>query len=415
MTKKSIAIVCNILRPVIGVSAITLLTVLAGVEVRAAEWRIEPALRVAAEFDDNADLSIFTDEEQDISGYVADVSARFAYTSPVTSFFATPRFVSRNYGEEDFDSDDQFLRANFRRDFRSSMFGIGFNYGRELARTGERADAADLEVEDPDDIPVDDSGRVFIRGRRERIEVAPRYSFSLSEKSSLGIGVRHTDTSYDEELSGILNDYTDTSSNLTYRRAWSSRNTAIVMGTYREYESDCPTCFDKSTGYGLSFGYESRLSETTTLSAVVGAENTELESGIEEVNPIVNVSLSRRMKTINLFAQYRRVISGGGGGSLASRDIINLNFRRQLNDRMTAGLGVRAYSTNALKEGPVTFDERDYVQLRALFIWKLNETVSFDVEYRYTIINRERLGESANSNNVLLWLSWRPIPIVRSR
>ena len=134
-----------------------------------------------------------------------------------------------------------------------------------------------------------------------------------------------------------------------------------------------------------------------------------------DVSPVAEVSLLRNFETISLFAQYQRSISGGGGGSLTARDQINLNFRRQLNDKIAAGLGVRAYRTEALEEGAVTVDERDYVQLAALFVWNLTETVALETHYRYTIINREVIGESANSNNIMLWLNWRPTAIVTSR
>ena len=149
---------------------------------------------------------------------------------------------------------------------------------------------------------------------------------------------------------------------------------------------------------------------------MIGAENSELSSGSDDVNPVGNIMLTRSLETITLFAQYSRVISGGGGGALTARDNINIHFRRQLNDRIAAGLGVRAYSTTALEDqGLINVDERDYVQLRALFIWSLSQTVSLDVDYRYTIINRELIGESANSNNIMVWLNWRPTPLVRSR
>jgi hypothetical protein len=99
---------------------------------------------------------------------------------------------------------------------------------------------------------------------------------------------------------------------------------------------------------------------------------------------------------------------------LNARDSINLNFTRELNERISAGLGVRAYQTTAL-ENAVNFDERDYLQLRAQFTWNMTQTWSLEANYRYTFSDREVLGESANSNNVTIWLNYRPTPIIRSR
>ena len=148
--------------------------------------------------------------------------------------------------------------------------------------------------------------------------------------------------------------------------------------------------------------------------AIVGMENTELDTGENDVNPVANIYVRRRLETIIMLAQYRRVISGGGGGSLTARDMLNLNFTRRLNDRVSAGIGVRAYSTSALEEGTITIDERDYLQLRGQFIWNLSRNFSIEANYRYTILNRQIVGEAANSNNITIFLNWRPTPFVRS-
>jgi hypothetical protein len=137
--------------------------------------------------------------------------------------------------------------------------------------------------------------------------------------------------------------------------------------------------------------------------------NTETINGNGSTDPVGEITLTRRLETINLLAQYRRVVSGGGTGNLTARDIININFTRELTERVSAGIGVRAYSTTALREAEGSpFDERDYVQLRAAVAWNLSRTLSFEVTYRYTVLDRVNLGESSNSNNIRLWFNWRP-------
>ena len=187
MTKNNKAVVRGFLRSVIGVGAASLVMILGALNAHAAEWRIEPMLGVAGEFDDNADLTVLTILEQEISGYVVDAAALFGYESPVTSFFATPRLRYRDYNDPDFDANDSFFRFGYDRTFEHSFLRIHGNYGREKARTAERADAADLDLEDPEEIPVDDSGRVFVRDYRERVSILPRYTYSLSQISTLGL------------------------------------------------------------------------------------------------------------------------------------------------------------------------------------------------------------------------------------
>ena len=45
----------------------------------AAEWRFDPVMRAAWDFDDNATLSGRTDEEVELSGYIAEASVDFFY------------------------------------------------------------------------------------------------------------------------------------------------------------------------------------------------------------------------------------------------------------------------------------------------------------------------------------------------
>jgi hypothetical protein len=369
--------------------------------IQAAEWRIEPLIRVAGDFDDNAVLTPRTDVDADISGYIIDASAKFAYSSEITNFFVTPTLRSRDYGDPFFDSDDQFLGFNFDRNTQSGNFRIRGNYDRQSVRTAERSDA-DLEIEDPDEIPDDDTGRIASRNTRETLRLWPAWTYRMSEISSFSARLNFTDTSYDDRIPGVYTDYSNARADLSYQRRWSPRNTAILNGFYREY---MPELGDDGTGFGFQAGFQRSLTEKTQLRAL---------AGVEEINWVADVSLSRRLQTITLLAQYRRSISGGGSGTLYARDAINLNFTRRLNERISAGLGVRAYQTTAL-ENTVNFDERDYLQLRAQVTWNMTQTWSLEANYRYTFSDRELLGESASSNNVTVWLTYRPTPIIRSR
>jgi len=131
--------------------------------------------------------------------------------------------------------------------------------------------------------------------------------------------------------------------------------------------------------------------------------------------PVASLSYVRRQKTTTLLASYRRSISATGAGALGIRDSFSLNFTRSLNDRISAGIGARVYSTNAIDEDTGPLDERDFLQLRANLTWHMSRTFSLQTDYRYTFIDREVLGESSNSNQVTVWLNWTPTPMVRSR
>jgi hypothetical protein len=388
----------------------TALVFFVAISTAEAQWQIEPYLRVAADVDDNAYLSTGTTHDTE-SGYIVEGSARFGYTSEATDFFITPILRTKSYGSDtDLDSDDQFLRFNINHDTRSSNFQMRGNYSRQSVRTAERADT-DFDILDPDEIPDDDSGLVGIKDRREWMQISPTFTYNMSNISSVAVSLNHADVRYDESFLGFLTDYTDTRLGLTYRRIWSERNTGILNATYRTYQTDQGD--NEFDGIGLNVGFDRSLSQTTRFRATAGLEDTDVSGDASEVSWVTDISLVRSLQTISLLAQYRRSISASGSGRLGARDSFNLNFRRDLNDRISAGLGVRAYITNPVDPSIVGFDERSYVQLRSQFTWRVTDVFSIDANYRYSFLDRENIGESANSNQVTIWFNYKPNPIIR--
>jgi hypothetical protein len=390
-------------------AAVVLLGLLC-VENATAEWNFDPVVRAAWDFDDNATLSTRTDQEEKISGLIGELSLGIRNNTENGFFALVPMYRTRKYGSNDNrDSDDQFLN------FSTGLFGVrndlrlSADFARESVRTAEIADA-DLEAElDPDEITDDESGRVGSTARRERIRAKPAWSYQVSDVSSLDATVNFQTISYnDRDLISNLWDYTDTRLRISYRRDLSDRNTGIFSVTARDYTSERPN--SDSTGYGVAAGLTRSLSETTTLRALFGVEQTERDitgtvNVTEDPNFVTDISLVRRMETARLLAQYRQSISASGRGTLSKRNEFNLRFSRDLNDRFTAGLGVRAYTLETV-DG--LSNEQDYVQLRGQLIWRISQTFSMQTDYRYTVLNREILGEGSNSNRITVWFTYQP-------
>ena len=375
-----------------------------------AQWSFEPELGVGAERDDNAKLSTRTDDILDVNGLLYRAEIRANYQSQLTDFFITPKFVSRNYDEEsELDSNDIFVESLYRYRRESSELRIRLNFDDESARTAERSDI-DLDVEDPDDIPDDSTGVVRFEGRRQRIRVRPDWTYDFNDTSSMNVMLNYVDVGYDGQLQQVLKDYSDSRLALTYNRAFSERTIGTLMATGRNYEVADNS--SETTGYGLMAGFNRLLTETTRASVLVGIED--VDSNVSKTDPtwVADISLRRRGQTVNALAQYRRTVNASGSGKLGVRDAVNLNLSRRLSERITAGIGMRAYSTNSLDDLEL-INERDYVQLRAQFIWNITSNFATEVDYRYTFQKRASLEESANSNQVNLWFVYRPNAVDR--
>ncbi|MGI9199778.1 MAG: hypothetical protein ACR2QL_01870 [Woeseiaceae bacterium] len=372
----------------------------------AQDWRFSPEIAVGGEYDDNATLDIRTDEEVELEGYLFDLSAVIAYSSPKSEFSIQPIWRSRNYPDEpDFDSDDVFLNSRYTYIGNANTFGFRANFNSQSIRTAERSDS-DLDVEDPDEIPENDSGRTFRNGTRDILRFSPFWRYQVSDTSSFGATVRYVDASYKDQVVQVLNDYTDARLNLDYRHGVSAVTTLVYGGTVRDYNSEnSDAAID---GYGIFGGFDRAMSSTIQLEARIGVEKTNLSDVESDPEVVGSIRLSRNIETINLYAEYRRFIQASGTTSLAIRDQISVNFRRRLSEKISAGLGARAYKSRGFGDGS-SIDDRNYVQLHASVRWYLVPTFTIETDYRYTVLDRlGAISEGSNANRVNLWFTWRP-------
>ena len=379
---------------------------------QAQEWRFEPIVSVGGEFDDNARLGTRTDEEVELSGLLLDLKADIRYSSATTSFFVQPRVLSRNYNvksdveldETVYDSDDFFLQSQFSHTGKSNTIGFRGTFDEQEVRTAERA-ISDLEIVDPDEFTDDDTGRIVLTGTRSKWRISPYWEYQLSNTSSIGANLDYFDVQYEDVFAGLLSDYSDARLNLNYRRSFSNVNSALLTMTARTY--DVVDTTNDITGYGLMAGFEHALSEKTTLTAMFGFEDTQ-QTGVEYDPEVVGyITLIRNLETIRMFAQYRRSVNASGAG-LDVRNSLNLNFRRRLSEKISAGLGVRAYQSSGV--GSSAFiEDRNYVQLQSTFLWYLSRAFVIEASYRYTVNDRGvEIGGRSNSNQINLWFTYQP-------
>jgi hypothetical protein len=374
-------------------------------------WQLGPVIRFGVESDDNATLNIRTDEEVSLSGLMIDARADVEYSSAKTSFSIQPRVTLRNYPDDpDFDSDDFFVRSDFSHEMQSTTIGFRAFFEQQSVRTAERA-VSDPEIEDPDDITDDETGRILRFGDRNKWRISPNWSYEFSRISSIGVDVDYIDVQYDNVFEGLLEGYTDTRLNVTYRRSFSAVSTGLLMVTGRTYDPELDE--NDITGYGVLAGFEYSLSQKMRLRAMFGIEETD-QSGFDyDREPVGFITLIRNLETIRMSAQYRRSVTGSGSGRLSVRDSIFLNFGRRLNERISAGLGVRAYNSEEGRAG-ITLEERTYIQLRSSFEWYLSRAWVIEADYRYTVNDPgPEVGERANSNQVNLWIVYQPKAISR--
>ena len=372
-----------------------------------AQWSVTPSIAAGLEYDDNPSLNSGLTSITDVFGYALEADASFSYSSPLTDFSFTPRYLGTKYDEfSELDSNDWLLNLDYLYTGERSTFSFRGSYADEAIRRAERSDV-DFDVDDPTDIPDDQSGRVLGSENRQRLQFVPDWYYQIGQRSLIRLGANYLDVSYDRSSNTLLADYTDARGLFTFEHDWTQRNTIAVDAYYRE--NDFARISGKLTGQGITLGIVRNLSENSRFVIKAGIDSTEDEFGSDQTNPIGEISFSHRLRVSRVLAAYRRTISGSGSSELSVRDTISLLLSRGLSDKFTISGGVQAYQTSALDDNAVNNDEQKYLQLRLLFVYNISPTFSIDLDYRYTDLDRELTVTNAESNLVNLWFRYRAL------
>jgi hypothetical protein len=251
---------------------------------------------------------------------------------------------------------------------------------------------------------------VFAFGSRERLWILPQWSYNFSEKSSIAANVRYTDVDYSDIFPGTYTPYSDVRLQATFTRGFSTRTRGYIRAGAGRFERDSALVGIASEvdGLGLTVGIERGLTQTTRLRAEVGVVETEPKGGESDTDVVWDVNLVRNLETVTLLAQVKRSVNSDGGEGIALRDSFNLSLKKQFSERFDGGLGIRAYTTDQLSSDLGTFEDRDYVALLAQLSYALTRTFLVEADYRYTRLDRSRVAEDADSNSIILWLTWQP-------
>jgi hypothetical protein len=376
--------------------------------VTQAQWDIAPSIGAGYQYDDNPILIGDTTLGDSVNGYLLEADAEILYNSQLTEFSLTPRVLVSRYDEiSELDSEDYFVDLDYLYTGQRSRFRVRGYYGDESTRTAERS-GVDFNVDDPADIPDDNSGRVLNTENRQRIQLRPFWSYKMGQRSVLRIGANYLDVSYDENIFQFNSDYDQTRATAGADFNYSERSAFTIDGYYREnyFARD-----DRNySGYGATVGINRSLTEQSRFIFNVGMDSSEDAAGEKQNNTIGGISYIRNMETSRFLASYRRAITGSGSGVLSVRDSININLTRNLSEKFLISAGVSAYQTEAVDTDTVgDFDERDYIQFRALFGWNLTRVFAIELDYSYTNIDRASLPSDADSNQINLWFRYRAL------
>lgn len=385
--------------------------VLSATPIAQANWYVSPELGIGVEYEDNPRLSNIPGTTSSDVSYGAEAQLVLFYNTERTDFKVTPRLRSNWYRDNsDLDSNDQFLTFDFSQAGQKSNFQFRGEYASEATRRAERSDI-DFDIDDPDEIPDNDSGGGFENGKRDRLRLSPELSLALTERVDLLFSGEYLDTSYDSSVTQ-LRGYTEYGMGASLGYKLTEKDTVSLNAGTGKFELE-GSQFDSST-HAFGIGYDRDISERTKFTMLVGSETTEDENGVDQNNPIGELSLTHRYALTRVIASYQRAVSSSGFGGLTLRDSIGLTVSRDMTQKLTLSGGIRSYQTSALDSSNVNFVERNYLQVRGRARWNLTREVSLDFDILYTDNERKapnQITASSDSSRIGLWVNWHPKPL----
>lgn len=386
-----------------------------------ADWETVPDIRLEIEANDNPRLGQRPDsrgvdpeafEDHTATRMLFDGRVRLRNIGPRGRVLLYPRLRVDTYSD-DIDSDlerqDFYLNALSEYSWPRSTAGIRANLARESIISAELTETGILDPVDPGD-PADPSDPLdvdtgilrMLDEFRNRVNIVPFAELSLSERSTLLLEARFLDVSYTgPELPG-RSDFSDQSISIGIGRTIDGRTGAAARLIASRYEADVTS--NETDTVGVEGSFNRQLNEIWSFNLTTGLQRSDFTfrdaDGEFVDNATTNYTFSldfeRRTQLASFDIGLFRLLTPNAVGFLVERNELRLGYRRQLSERLRAGIGFRAMETGALDRSTV---EREY--LRADFDIEWSFTPAWAMTVRYGVLDQsfsdiEQIDGTAN-------------------
>lgn len=377
----------------------------------AQDWRIEPTVLAAYDYNDNIRLnddSQSQGQDTDASGVAVELGADISRRAPTSLVRLRPWIRSTHYGT-DADSEDFFLDTLFRNTTPKSEWSFEARFQDEEVLSAE---IADPDFDDPDiDRPInDDSGLVTQENRRQRFVVTPRAAFRLTERVTLGLSAGLIDTEYDntQAFSGFQNSFAD----ISLSRRVSEKDTVRLLLFGRRFEPDLAGI--ESDSYGATLTYDRQITERYSTFVRAGYESIDTTSvvGGQSVDSsdgalLFGAGLRRQFEVSRLVLDAQRSVGPSGIAELLERNLVRARFIRDLSELTELRITARYQDTSSTADNSLLSD-RQFARVELDVDRRLTRAFSVIAGYAYTRQEFDGAGSEESSNAVYVGFSYNP-------
>ena len=386
-------------RAVVGGIGLVMAVAAFGARGEAAEWSAEPSLTVRGLY--NSNLILTSAPRSDTWGHWVSPGLKFAG--------ATEHFEVSGKTEADFvkyygGQDQSLTNMNFplSMKYRTELqtFGLDGGFLRDNTLMGE----------------LQQTGVVLRFTQRNAWNVAPSWSYALTERTSLNVGYQYASATYENGLQLGLVDYTTHggSAGLAYRPTEKDQvqATAILTDFHAPQASDL-----RSTIYGGQLSWNHEITETVTTSLMAGGRlvHSAIGTGPARLQDhqavwVGSASIRKNWDDASVRLEASRDIYPSGFGLLLQTSRVGVGLSKDVTERVILSLdaAVLLASSVASKATTAVLPENRYINVTPAVRWKLGEWWTMDVSYSYSHRQVESFNESAFSNAATVMLTYYP-------
>jgi hypothetical protein len=362
----------------------------------AQRWQLLSSADLGLGYDDNAGFS----SEDKVGSFVVRPSAAFQAlrSTEESEIAAAVQVFAERYTEASrFDNEGVLVELGSFYDAERNRFDLDASFDTESTLTSE----------------VETSGITQINKQRYRFIVSPDWTYSLSERAAINLGLNYRDISYEDADIIPLFDYRVGSVLLGGSYRTDERTTVELQFEYGRY--DAPEVDRQYYNVGGQLGVRYLLTETWSVDGRAGVRQTrsrfrdESAARVEDesAGPTFSFAMSNSLRNggrLNL-GLVRNLLPSGTGDVLDTTRL-NLRVDYPLAERWRIGFDTRAYR-NRQPNGEASALDRKYLAARLSLGFQLAPSWSLSADYRYRWQDREEIEDSVRSSNaVFLTLTW---------
>lgn len=365
--------------------------------VNAREWYINPDVNLRLEYDDN--ILLRSENTSDIYGLRAAFNAEAGTRTETSDINLSSKVnVYQYWGAESnaLNRVDVFLygRSNFMITERSSL-GLDAAYIHDNSVTNE----------------LDTTGLTQNPVPRQQFNIAPHWSYTLTERQFIQAGYTHEEVEYDNTTNTRFTSYKTDSINISYLYQWHENLEQFVSFSSLWYQL---TDFNRETSnYNITSGLDYSYSKTLRINFMLGVRMTgttttfgDFKIEDSSVGPLFGFGFNKQFEYGSLNFDYNRSITPSSIGQLLQVDLINIGSFYSVTEHLGLMFSATISKTDESNNN-IRNNNRIYYSVEPKIIWKFNRHTNLSCSYRFRMQDFDGSEGGAVSNAFYMTINYQ--------